>query len=436
MKQLLALCTALLPAFMCRLRIVVRVPRVVVTALAIALLPVPGVIVCTSSAHAQSAPGNLNGIAAFEQLRKEYYIGALYLGGPAHDTATIMAMPGKRRMELHITADRWPALRFAQMWNQSITINTDSATLNANAMDILAFTSIPKGDLLEGDHLVIETEPAIGTRVLLNGVLVQSTKTSALFNLILNAWIGARPPSSEFKRDMLTLPTGPAASALIARYDAVKPGDARRKTVAAWGVKPEPEAPASTVATQVTKPSEPARPAQPTKPAESSKPTPITPATASAPAPGRPVPAAPSAEAAPEQTQPAATPAPAAPTADTQTAAPAPQPIAPAEQAGKERQQTELYDQYLGQVRKQVLRHIDYPRRAQKEGIEGLVLLRINLDRNGNVTSSEVAQTANDLLDTAAQKAVNKAAPYPKPPEQLEGEQFQILVPVLFKFAQ
>lgn len=429
MKQLLALCTVLLRActtllqsgLLPRMRATppagIRLAAVISLSLAVA----PAFV---GAARAEGGTPNLSGIAAFEQLRKEYYIGALYLGWPAHDTAAILAMPGTRRMEMHITADRWPALRFAQMWNQSITINTDGATLNANAMDILAFTSIPKGDLLEGDQLVVETDPASGTRVLLNGVLVQTTKSNALFNLILNAWIGSRPPTSEFKRDMLTLPTGPAASALIARYEGVRPNDARRKAVATWGVKPEAETPPpAPVAQPAPKPAEPAKP-------------PITPATAGAPAPGRPVPSAPAAPAAKppvEQPKPAAAaaPAPAAPQPDANAQAAASQ-----QRAEKEKQQAALYDQYLGLVRKQVLRSIEYPRRAQKEGIEGLVVLRINLDRNGNVTGSEVAQTANDLLDAAAQKAVNKAAPYPKAPEQLDGEQFQILVPVVFKFAQ
>jgi len=393
MKQLLALCTTLL----------------------LALGPM-----FVDRVHAEAGTPNLSGIAAFEQLRKEYYIGALYLGWPGHDTATIMAMPGKRQMELRVTADRWPALRFAQMWNQTITINADSGTLNANAMDILAFTSIPKGDLLEGDQIVIETDPATGTRVLLNGVLVQSTKTNALFNLILSAWIGSRPPSSEFKRDMLTLPAAPAGTALIARYDGLHPNDARKKAVAGWGIKDTETPPVA---------------AAPAPKVEPPKAAPITPATAAAPAPGRAIPTP--AKPAPEPAKPAS---PAQPDAAAQAAAQA----AAAQQAradsqarqDKEKQQSALNDQYLGQVRKQVLRNIDYPKRAQKEGIEGLVVLRINLDRNGNVTGSEVAQTAHELLDAAAQKAVQKGAPYPKPPEQLEGEQFQILVPVVFKFAQ
>jgi protein TonB len=211
---------------------------------------------------------------------------------------------------------------------------------------------------------------------------------------------------------------------LAARYESIEPNDARKKAVTAWGVKPEPETPAVAATASAAKPTEAAKPAEPVKAA------PLTPATAAAPAPGRPVPAP--AKPASEPARPAAEPKPAA--------APAPDPaaVAAAQQArlDKERQQAELYNQYLGQVRKQVLRKIDYPRRAQKENIEGLVVLRINLDRNGNVASSEVAQTADDLLDASAVTAVQKAAPYPKPPEQLEGERFEILVPVVFKLTQ
>jgi len=376
------------------------------------------------SANAEPGAPNLSGMAAYEQLRKEYYIGGLYLGWPGHDAATILAMPGKRQMELRITADRWPALRFAQMWNQGITINNDGATLNANAMEIVAFTSILKGDLLEGDQLVIETEPSTGTRVTLNGVLVLHSKSSALFNLILNSWIGSRPPSSEFKRDILTLPTTPAGTDLVARYEAIHPNDARKKAVVAWGIKPELDAPAAAVAgaaattTAVTaaasKIPEPATP----KPEPVATPAPIQAKQVAPPPPPKPI------------AEPVKTPAAAA--------QPDPAALAAAQQAKaeKEQQQTGLYNQYLGQIRTQVLRHIEYPRRASKEGIEGLVMLRISLDRNGHVTSSEIAQTAHDLLDAAAENAVKKAEPYPKPPEQLEGNQFQILIPVVFKLTQ
>ncbi len=394
------------------------------------------------SANAQTNPVNLSGLAAFEQLHKEYYIGGLYLGWPGHDTATILAMPGRRQMELRITADRWSALRFAQMWNQAITINNDSATLNTNALDIVAFTSIPKGDLQEGDQLNIEGDPNTGTRVTLNGVLVLHAKNPALFNLILNAWIGSRPPNSEFKRGMLTLPTTQEGTALTARYEAIHPNDARKKAIAAWGIKPEldttPIAAAAAAVTTVTatasKAPEVAAPkAEPSSAAPApAKVVAATPATTTPPvaatvAPTKVAPSQPEPQPAPEPTKVAA--APAQPESATVAAA---QPA----NADKEKEQAELYNQYLRQIHKQVIRRIEYPRRAQKEGIEGLVMLSISIDREGNLVSSSILQSADDVLDEAAENAVKKAAPFPKPPENLEGNRFVIRIPVVFKLTQ
>jgi protein TonB len=87
-------------------------------------------------------------------------------------------------------------------------------------------------------------------------------------------------------------------------------------------------------------------------------------------------------------------------------------------------------------VRKQVVRNVEYPKRAQKENIEGLVMMRVRIDRSGNLASFELAQSADDLLDEAAQKAVKKAAPFPKPNDQLEGSNFEFLIPMVFKLAQ
>ena len=201
-----------------------------------------------TAAHAQNGELNINGIASFEQLHKEYYIGALYLGWPGHDPAAIANMPGKKRMEIHITADRWPALRFSQIWNQLITINNPSATINTNAMDIIAFTSIPKGDLIEGDVVAIELTANNATHVSLNGVTALRTDSPALFTMLLNTWIGQRPPSSEFKRDILDAPKDKAGTDLVARYNSIHPNDARKKTIAGWGFKAEPEAAAAATA--------------------------------------------------------------------------------------------------------------------------------------------------------------------------------------------
>lgn len=382
------------------------------------------------SAFAQNAtnPLNLNGMAAFEQLRKEYYIGALYLGWPGHDPQTIANMPGKKRMELHVTADRWPPLRFAQQWNQLILINNDSHTLNANVMDLLAFTNIPKSDLVAGDRLAIDLEPDVGTVVRLNGTVVVRTTSPVLFNMLLNVWIGHRPPTSEFKRDMLSLPKDQAAAELAARYDETKPSAARTKAVVAWAGKvpqdepaaapaPEPQAakPVETVAVKAEAEVKPKgeHKAEP-KPKPESKP-------AAKPEPKAAVAAAkPAAAKKPEQPN----------------AAELAQAEAARQAKAKQEAQQGLYNQYLVQVRQLVNRKTEYPRRAAKENIEGLVVLRVELDRSGKLLNMDLAQSAHDWLDHAAEKAVRRAAPFPPVSAQLEGNQFQFLVPIVFKLTE
>ena len=371
---------------------------------------------------------NLNGIATFEQLRKEYYIGALYLGWPGRDPATIANMPGKKRMQINITADRWPQLRFSQMWNQAITINNPSSTINANALDILAFTSIPKGDLVEGDQLTVDLTANNTTLISLNGVPALRTGNPSLLTMLLNAWIGQRPPTSEFKRDMLEAPKDQTGTDLLARFQNTKPNDTRKKTIAGWNFKVEPETPAPTAATAAAATTVTA--AAPTTPA----PTPAAIATPAEKKPEQPTAAAKpesKPESKPRETAPAAA-------VDIAKATPAPQPDAAAQQAKEahDKQQAQLYNEYLSAARKEIVRNIEYPRRAVKDNIEGLVMVRIQIDRNGALSSFEVAQSAHELLDEAAEKAVKKAAPFSKAADTLEGNNFDMLIPIVFKLTQ
>jgi TonB family protein len=363
-----------------------------------------------TTATAQSGELNLNGLASFEQLRKEYYIGALYLGWPGHDAAAIANMPGKKRMELHITADRWPALRFSQIWNQLVTINNPITVINANATDIVAFTSIPKGDLVEGDTIAIELTAGNTTQISLNGVTAIRTDSPALFTMLLNAWIGQRPPSSEFKRDMLEQPKDKTGAELLARFNSLHPNDTRKKAIAAWGLKAEPET--ASTATAVTA----AATAAPPRPAAAPVPTPT------------PTPSAP----AKKVESVAATPKPEAEEKAKETSVvAAPQP----NNEAKEKQKA-LYAEYVGQLRKQVVKNIDYPKRAIKENIEGLVMVRVKVDRTGNLVSFEIVQSADDLLDSAAERAAQKAAPFAKPSDELEGNIFETQIPIVFKLTQ
>lgn len=378
-----------------------------------------------STVSAQNGELNLNGIASFEQLRKEYYVGALYLGWPGHDQAAITNMPGKKRMELRITADRWPALRFSQMWNQLITINNPSALINSNAMDIVAFTSIPKGDLVEGDQIIIELTANNTTHVSLNGVTALRTDNATLFSMLLNTWIGQRPPTSEFKRDILEAPKGAAGTELATRFQSIKPNDTRKKTIASWGLKAEPEAtPAAAAATAVAVTAAPHATPVPAVPA----PVPAAPtAPVKKPEPVAVAAAKPEVENKPKEPVAVASPP---PVAVVQPVPAAPQPSNEA----KEKQKA-LYSAYVGQIRKLVIKEIEYPKRAAKDKIEGLVVIKASVDRSGSLVGVDIIQPADDLLDAAATRALEKAAPFPKPADDVEGTIFEAQIPIVFKLA-
>ena len=146
--------------------------------------------------------------------------------------------------------------------------------------------------------------------------------------------------------------------------------------------------------------------------------------------------AAPPAAATVEAAKPA--PAPVAPPTIVAKATPPAQtaPAATEVNAANDNAQDELFNSYFSIVRKQVLTNIQYPRRAAKEGIEGMVMVRLKVDRGGSLSSVEVAQSADDVLDAEAERAVKKAAPFPKPADALKGNDFEFIVPIVFKLTQ
>jgi TonB family protein len=399
----------------------------------------------------------MNGMAAFEQLRREYYIGALLMEFPSRDPARILESSGRKRLAMHITADRWPPMRFAQQWNQSILINSDSATLNANVMDVLAFTSFPKEDLVAGDQLYVDLRDDGKTEVSLNGKVMMRTDDGGLFHLIAASWIGPRPPSSDFKQALLALAAAEKAD-LLSRFEMTAPSPERRRQVAAWSTeRNEPAiatAPAAAAAGEVRARPEPmaTRAVATTPSSRAVEPSRAQPAVAEVEAP-RAKPIAVSASApvpAPEVATSTSTPTAAAaiPTSPAPQSPPeameapplamaTPAAIEPAVSAAPNpEQQKRLYGEYSGKLRSLVYSKLKYPRRAVDKNIEGLVVIKVEVDRGGQLLQVSAAQSAHRLLDNAAIDAVEEAAPFPQPATKLQGDRLSFLIPVVFKLAE
>jgi protein TonB len=425
------------------------------------------------SLNAVSAPSErfdalqLNGLSAYTQLRNEYYIGALYVEQLTADADTLLNADSFRRMQLRITIDRWSPRRFARQWNQLILINNEQSTINKFANQILAFIDMPRDELIAGDIITIDRDPELGTSVYLNDSKVMKVSDNDFFTLLLSTWIGQRPPSTDFKNNLLTLATDPANTEQLKQFQRIKPTSVRERLIASW-FAPKPKIANTTAAATIEQPPQPIDNLPPAEDSSVIAQNMTKPELALAPVAGAAVVAAETAAAtitAPEQqaeqpkvetnnsqaATPIETPAPipavatvidtsAAAEADTAVELPAADLKQPAttvaQQAEKKAddEQSGLLDVYRSNILKLTYMNTQYPRRAIDRKQEDRIILTVKLDRKGNLLDMvELNKSKYHLLSSAARKAVKKSSPFPAPPKALQGDTIEVDLPFEFQ---
>ena len=182
-----------------------------------------------------SADLKINGIANYQELNKEYYIGALLLEDPLTTESEITAYKDRKQMKLLVTASRWSARLWQQQWQNNIAINNNILTDEPRLQQDLAFfTSFLKGKLIKGDELVIDYTPGKGTHIRLNNYPVIKTGNDKIFNYLLNTWVGRLPPSREFKHRILNLTPDAATRESIRLLDGNTLSEERIELVSQW----------------------------------------------------------------------------------------------------------------------------------------------------------------------------------------------------------
>ncbi len=418
---------------------------------------------------AKSEQMQLTGIAEYSELRRPYYIGALYLDKSVISAGQVLSSWGRRRMEMRITAERWTPRRFSSQWTQALILNADSAQLQKFDDAFVSFNNLPRGALRRGDHLVVESDKKGRTRVSLNGTEMFAENTPGFFEVLLSTWIGDKPPSTEFKNAILST----VEQSLMAKYRALQPSDKRTLAVATWpdGGAVEDAAEAEEVAfqeatiataqasrnttqpgsdTQAVTAAPAAVVAPPASVAESvaTKPALTRPVTPKTEAVSMPVAAAnrndrlvkeiavtdAATQAAPPKNAP-----PVAGRAKVVALAPSSRsmPLAADEPAIDPAifrlQQETLLKLYRSSIIKRALRQVKYPKSSVRRGHEGTVLLELTVDRSGKMVSLETSsKTRYKKLNKAAIAAVYDAGSLPAVPAGLEGNNITVSIPVTF----
>ncbi|MBZ4200750.1 MAG: energy transducer TonB [Methylotenera sp.] len=91
-------------------------------------------------------------------------------------------------------------------------------------------------------------------------------------------------------------------------------------------------------------------------------------------------------------------------------------------------------DNYNNALWSAIVKHKQYPRIAQMRGWQGEAVVELQIDGNGKLKSKRIVQSSgHDVLDKQALDMVEKALPFPAPPEVLRGSSFSVKVPIAFK---
>jgi len=89
---------------------------------------------------------------------------------------------------------------------------------------------------------------------------------------------------------------------------------------------------------------------------------------------------------------------------------------------------------YTPLVVQAIYKKISYPSRAIDRGFEGTVRMVIVVSQSGALEKVTVAQKSrHSILNKAAIKATERAAPFPALPAALNTDEFEITVPITFK---
>lgn len=103
-------------------------------------------------------------------------------------------------------------------------------------------------------------------------------------------------------------------------------------------------------------------------------------------------------------------------------------------EGGANTAQREVISKYEQLLSGWIDRHKIYPASALKQGMEGKVVLRLRISRNGKVVRSDIEHSSNHpLLDQAVLETVQRSSPMPTVPSGYPGgAQVEFLIPIRF----
>lgn len=186
-------------------------PRLLLSLLLSAALPASALTL-----HDIEFPEQLDATALSPQLhlrgasvRRVYgvvdtYVGALYVANDARSNAELLDANEARRMEFHVTSSRVSAKRFTSAILEGLALNISQEQREALAPRVTRLTELFDHKFVQGTIGSIEWVPQTQeSRIVIDGKVRGSVPGKDLNDALLKIWIGEKPVSERFKREVL-----------------------------------------------------------------------------------------------------------------------------------------------------------------------------------------------------------------------------------------
>lgn len=109
-------------------------------------------------------------------------------------------------------------------------------------------------------------------------------------------------------------------------------------------------------------------------------------------------------------------------------------PTVTAQQVGDTKKNSRAVLTFRKSLHLHLKKHQRYPGEARSKGQKGTVVIEFAIDRSGKLTSKKLVKSSGmSLLDEEAMAAVERASPFPLPPDEEPGEVLRYSMPIQFK---
>lgn len=156
----------------------------------------------TVTLHTDTTALILNGAGIRRKFFLRIYVGALYLPQPADNPAAIYAMPGAKRISMHIVHSELSTEKMTAAWTEGLGKNIPAEQFQAFGPRIAQFNNLLP-TLHQGDRVDIDTLPGIGTQVWLNDRLCGTVEGDDFAQALLSIWLGEHPADEGLKQALL-----------------------------------------------------------------------------------------------------------------------------------------------------------------------------------------------------------------------------------------